>query len=350
MKKKILIIILIILLTGGAFFVGWQVGLNTEESKTKTIITEETVSKHDIKKTLTSSGQVSAKTTEKLELTTTKYFKAMCVEDDDTVLGGENILEYTNGTYLTAPYDLVIENISVPDTESKCTSSNYVEVSNLTTLQTTISISENEIGELKKGQEVEIIDCKPNQDYIINYIKEQFNKYNKNISLDNCKKLNEYCLGDLNRINLEIKKISDYLISKVEVLDSDIDKLVFKDTELKVFDLTNALGVKDGNKALKILYDMLQANEAPIKILALITGTFRRMMFAKINKGSNAELANALNCKEFAIVKAKESANKYSATQLKNILNLLLEADYNIKSGQMSQENVLYYLICKIVN
>ena len=199
-------------------------------------------------------------------------------------------------------------------------------------------------------KEVEIIDCKPNQDYIINYIKEQFNKYNKNISLDNCKKLNEYCLGDLNRINLEIKKISDYLISKVEVLDSDIDKLVFKDTELKVFDLTNALGVKDGNKALKILYDMLQANEAPIKILALITGTFRRMMFAKINKGSNAELANALNCKEFAIVKAKESANKYSATQLKNILNLLLEADYNIKSGQMSQENVLYYLICKIVN
>lgn len=199
-------------------------------------------------------------------------------------------------------------------------------------------------------KEVEIIDCKPNQDYIINYIKEQFNKYNKNISLDNCKKLNDYCLGDLNRINLEIKKISDYLISKVEVLDSDIDKLVFKDTELKVFDLTNALGVKDGNKALKILYDMLQANEAPIKILALITGTFRRMMFAKINKGSNAELANALNCKEFAIVKAKESANKYSATQLKNILNLLLEADYNIKSGQMSQENVLYYLICKIIN
>lgn len=156
MKKKILIISLIILLTGGAFVVGRQVGLNTEDSKTKTVITEETVSNHDIKKTLTGSGQVSAKTTEKLELTTTKYFKTMCVEEDDTVLEGENILEYTNGTYLTAPYDLVIENISVPDTESKCTSSNYIEVSNLTTLQTTISISENEIGELKKGQEVEI--------------------------------------------------------------------------------------------------------------------------------------------------------------------------------------------------
>lgn len=75
--------------------------------------------------------------------------------------------------YLTAPYDLVIESISVPDTELKCTSSNYIEVSNLTTLQTTISISEidsmnkliNEllllakmenVGELKEYKELDI--------------------------------------------------------------------------------------------------------------------------------------------------------------------------------------------------
>ena len=85
MKKKILLIILVLLLIGGSFVVGRQVGLNTEDSKTRTIIKEETVGKQDIKKTLTSSGEVKAKTTEKLELTTSYYFKAMCVEDDDTV-------------------------------------------------------------------------------------------------------------------------------------------------------------------------------------------------------------------------------------------------------------------------
>ena len=37
MKKKILIIILMLVLVGGAFAVGRQVGLNTEDSKTKTI-------------------------------------------------------------------------------------------------------------------------------------------------------------------------------------------------------------------------------------------------------------------------------------------------------------------------
>jgi multidrug efflux pump subunit AcrA (membrane-fusion protein) len=156
MKRKILIVILIVILVVGAFFIGRQVGLNTEVSKTKTVITEEVVKAQDIKKTLTGSGQVSAKETEKLELTTTNYFEAMCVEEDDTVLEGENILEYTDGTYLTAPYDLVIESINVPTAESICTSSNYIEVANLTTLQTTIQVSENEIANVEKGQEVEI--------------------------------------------------------------------------------------------------------------------------------------------------------------------------------------------------
>jgi hypothetical protein len=132
-------------------------GLNTDSSKTKTVITEETVSKHDIKKTLTGSGQVQAKTTEKLELDTSKYFNAMCVEDGDAVQEGENILEYTDGTYLTASYNLVIGSINVPESESICTSSNYIEVYDLTTLQTTIQISENEVADVEEGQEVEIV-------------------------------------------------------------------------------------------------------------------------------------------------------------------------------------------------
>lgn len=156
MKKRILLIIFIIIVVIGSFIIGRQVGLNTEDDKTQVITREETVSSHDIKKTLSATGTVAAKTTEKLTLGTTKYFKAMCVEEDDTIKAGENILEYTNGTYLTAPYDCVIMSLNVPETENKCTSSNYIEVSNLDTLITTISINENEINEVAVGQEVEI--------------------------------------------------------------------------------------------------------------------------------------------------------------------------------------------------
>lgn len=156
MKKKILLIILIIILVGGSFVIGRQVGINTEDSKAKTIVKEEAVETHDIKKTLTSSGEIQAKTTEKLALETSYYFKAICVEDDDTVKMGENLLEYTNGEFLTAPYDLVVVSHSTPEAETKCTSSNYIEVSNLNRLLTTISINENEINDVNIGQEAQI--------------------------------------------------------------------------------------------------------------------------------------------------------------------------------------------------
>lgn len=157
MKKKIIVIIFVVILMIGVFFLGRQVGLNTEESNTQTIITEETVIAHDIQKTLTGSGQVQAKTTEELELSTSKYFKAMCVEEGDALSEGDKILKYSNGTYLTAPYDCVISSYNVPGTGSKCTSSNYVEVYNTETLTTTISVSENEIDTVEVGQEVDIV-------------------------------------------------------------------------------------------------------------------------------------------------------------------------------------------------
>lgn len=46
MRKKILFIVILII---GAFFMGRQVGLNTESGKTTIITTEEKATAHDIK-------------------------------------------------------------------------------------------------------------------------------------------------------------------------------------------------------------------------------------------------------------------------------------------------------------
>lgn len=155
-KKILAIIILIIIASTITFFVGKQIGLNTDTSSTTTTIEEVTVSTQTIKKTLTSSGEIASASTEKLELSTSYYFETMCVEEDDTVKEGENLLKYTNGKYLTAPYDLVVTSYSIPETETKATSSNYIQVQNLEDLVINLSISESEISNISLGQEVEI--------------------------------------------------------------------------------------------------------------------------------------------------------------------------------------------------
>lgn len=156
MKGKIFKWIIVIAIIIGAFFLGRQVGLDTEISNTTTTITEENVSKQTIQKTLTSSGQIETGLTESIVPDTTEYFETMCVEEDDIVKMGENILQYSDGTYLVAEYDCVIVSYSMPETGKKCTSSNYVEVKSMKDLITTISVNENEINELSVGQEVDI--------------------------------------------------------------------------------------------------------------------------------------------------------------------------------------------------
>lgn len=213
-----------------------------------------------------------------------------------------------------------------------------------------ILLMENNTGHFDFLKNIEVIECKANENYIFNFIKKEFEEKGKKIDDEGIKTLNIYTLGNFSRIKLEIKKICDYLGDDTAISNHLIKLLVFKDTELKVFDLTTALGGRDIQRAHKLLYDMLKAGEPPIKILGLISGHFRRLFFAKISKETPAELAKQLGCKEYAITKAKAQCGLFSASALKEIQNLILETDYNIKSGSMTQENALYYLIFAIVS
>ena len=157
-KKKIILMIFVLILVVASFFLGRQNGISnaTNTTNTTTTVTEVEVGTQTIQKTLTSSGQINAAETEKVELNTSRYFKTMCVEEDDTVKAGENILKYTNGKYLTLDRDCVITSYSVPETGDICEDNNYIEVQYLDTLNLTLSVNEVEIQNVKEGQEVEI--------------------------------------------------------------------------------------------------------------------------------------------------------------------------------------------------
>lgn len=156
-KKYIILITIIIVLCLISFYIGKRVGLNTDTSTSNTSIEDVKVSRQTIKKTLTSSGQIEASNTEKLSLNTSYYYNSILVETDDVVKKGEKIVKYSNGKYLTAPYDLVIKSTSLPSKGKKATSSNYIEVSNISGVIVNISINESEIPNIKTGDEVEIV-------------------------------------------------------------------------------------------------------------------------------------------------------------------------------------------------
>lgn len=194
-----------------------------------------------------------------------------------------------------------------------------------------------------------IVDCgKADYSLISKFIISELRKKDKKISPDAIRTLIEFCSYDMTKISTELKKVSSY--SEESVIEKqDIIDLVTADKEYQIFELTENLGKKRGGKSLQILSNFLQKKE-PITILfSLISNHFRRLAHVSISGMSERELAPLLGVKEYAIVKAKEHARYFSKVQLNNILRLLEETDIMIKSGKMSAENSIFYLVFKIL-
>lgn len=151
-KKLVTIIILMAIVGTVTFFIGKQIGLNTDISSVNVNVEEVTVGTKTINKTLTSSGEIKSASAEKLELSTSYYYETICVEEDDIVKKGENIIKYTNGTYLTAPYDCVITQINIPSEGGKCTNEHYIEISSNNILKVKVKIDESKINLITLGQ------------------------------------------------------------------------------------------------------------------------------------------------------------------------------------------------------
>lgn len=129
---------------------------NTGSTEQTSITNQAIASIQTIENTLSSSGQVSSGLTENQYLHTGYYFEEFLVEENVLVEEGSNIIEYTNGTYLTAPYDCVVIGTNLPNEDEICSSSHYIQISSTETLCMSLSVSETDINKIEVGDTVDI--------------------------------------------------------------------------------------------------------------------------------------------------------------------------------------------------
>lgn len=111
-KKAIIIIILVAGVGTTTFFVGRQIGLNTDTSSTNTTIEEVTVGTQNIKKNTNKFRRNKNSQYRKISnINIILFWNNVCWRRRHRKKG-EDILKYTNGTYLVAPYDSVITEMS----------------------------------------------------------------------------------------------------------------------------------------------------------------------------------------------------------------------------------------------
>lgn len=164
MKDKIQIIIIIILIfilgiicylyfkddTSSNIDINNQIEFQIQSSDNETTVTETDTT------VVSTTSEVTSGLTENIELHSTYYLEEIYVEEDEEVEEGDYILKYSNGTYLTAPYKCVINELNIPEIGEQCTNEHYIEISSLNILSIQIQVDESLISELSVGDEAEI--------------------------------------------------------------------------------------------------------------------------------------------------------------------------------------------------
>ena len=159
----------------------------------------------------------------------------------------------------------------------------------------------------------------------------------------------DYSNGYLSNMDMELKKLVAFANGR-EITKQDIQLLATKDLEYGVFELTECLGRGDSKRSLQIVDDLMKETKTAQSVLSMIQNYFRRMFYCAITPGTNLQIAESLGVKEWAVVKAKQSASLFTKARLKDIVELCGILDFEIRTGKIAYKRAVDNLILYILS
>lgn len=164
----------------------------------------------------------------------------------------------------------------------------------------------------------------------------------------------EKCMNDITTIDTECEKLMIYKIDTKEITKDDIELMVIQklgDSSEILFSFINALLQKDKKRAMKI-YKELQDYQIDISsIIGLLASQLKlisQIKILKMDNLGNVEIQEKLNLKSLYQIKKLSEYTYYSLDEIKNMIFLIEDIDYKIKSGRLTDENGILYMITNL--
>ncbi|OQA52432.1 MAG: DNA polymerase III subunit delta [candidate division WS2 bacterium ADurb.Bin280] len=164
-------------------------------------------------------------------------------------------------------------------------------------------------------------------------------------------KMIEIAGRDLWRLVNEIDKLSLYVKEKIEL--DDVMQMVSSEISANVFALTDSLLKRNKKSSAKLVKDIIESGEVPLKVLGAIIFSFRAIAQIKDaieqdQKMDNYKIAKICNLKPFVVSKNRNFAQAFSWENLSHIYNKIILVDERIKSGKIEDAEGLKELVLAI--
>lgn len=153
---------------------------------------------------------------------------------------------------------------------------------------------------------------------------------------------------DLGTIVRSLEKLQLYVGERATVEPADVEACVARTKVHAVFELMDAVGRRQTDRALTLLHRMIENREAPLMILAMLTRQIRRVWLAAslLHAGvPRRDLADRLGLLPFLVDDLCRQAELFARTDLVRALDLLFDTDRALKSSGSDPERVMELLV-----
>ena len=148
-----------------------------------------------------------------------------------------------------------------------------------------------------------------------------------------------YTGEDMQGIAGEAEKLCCYCLGRREITEQDIRDVCSPRIRDRIFDMIEAIALKDRRKALEIYMELCSLRTAPQVILSLMRRQFAQLIKIRELSGKvpDSEIARQVGVPPFVITKKyKPALRMYRAEELLDALDACIAADYESKSGSVS--------------
>lgn len=142
---------------------------------------------------------------------------------------------------------------------------------------------------------------------------------------------------DMNLIRNELDKLILYTAGRKEITKKDIDDICSVEITGKIFEMLEAIALKQQKKALNLYYQLLELKEPPLKILALLVRQCNQLLLVKSMSAQgmqNRDIGRTGGIHPFVVGKLKKQTQDFTMDQLKYMVKMCGEMDEGIKTGK----------------
>jgi DNA polymerase III subunit delta len=182
------------------------------------------------------------------------------------------------------------------------------------------------------------------------WLQERAKHHEASLDTPGARLLAERVGSNLIQADTEIAKLATYAGDRA-ISEKDVAELTPISPEANIFKMVDALGQRKGQIALRLLRQLLDDDDEPLRIFGMIVRQYRLLILMReqIDSGQPVRWASqVLKLNDYVASKIAEQAKQYRMEHLERIYEILLETDENIKTGKMNGELALETIVARL--